>query len=53
MSDADLVHLHYWDLLVWWVLPGVQVKWTRNEAMYVLVCINGQMGMLFQIRLFH
>lgn len=52
-SNADLVYFHYWDVSVWWILPSEQVKRTRNEAMCVLVCINGHIGMFFQIGLFH
>lgn len=32
-------------------MPSEQVKRIRNEAMCVLVCINGQIGMFFEIAL--
>lgn len=52
-SNANLVCFRYWDVSVWWILPSEQVKKTRNEAICVLVCINGHIGMFFQIGLFH
>lgn len=50
-SNADLMYFHYWGVSVWWILPSEQVKRIRNEVMCVLVHINGQIGMFFEIAL--
>lgn len=52
-SNADLAHFRYWGVSGGWALPSEQVERTRSEAVCVLVCINGQIGMFFKTVLFH